>query len=267
MSLRTRLLLVLGAVTIVALAVADVTIYSALHSSLFNQVDMALQQQAERPGLNFGSDQALRCPGTTGGFEGNSGFGPNAGTEGTAPPAPLISSPYYAVVPVGTAPSSNECPALVGGHRYTPRLPTTFTGFSTGTDGTKVTYFTTPSVQKGGPDFEVRVALFPDQTQVIFALPINDTENTLHRLLLIELGVSALAVLAALAGGWWLVRLGLRPLTAVERTAENIAAGDLQRRVPDENDRTEVGRLAKTLNVMLGRIESAFAARLLPRTG
>jgi two-component system OmpR family sensor kinase len=62
--------------------------------------------------------------------------------------------------------------------------------------------------------------------------------------------------------GLWLVRLGLRPLISVERTAEQIAGGDLQHRVPGENDRTEVGRLAKTLNVMLGRIESAFAARL-----
>jgi two-component system OmpR family sensor kinase len=108
----------------------------------------------------------------------------------------------------------------------------------------------------------VRVAVQSDGGELILGTPVNGTESTLHRLLLIELGVSAIAVVLALLAGWWLVRLGLRPLTEVERTAEDIAAGDLRRRVPDENDRTEVGRLAKTLNLMLGRIETAFAARV-----
>ena len=66
----------------------------------------------------------------------------------------------------------------------------------------------------------------------------------------------------ALIGGLWLVRLGLRPLRDMEPTAESIAAGNLTERVPGENDKTEVGRLARTLNVMLSRIESAFSARL-----
>src|SRR5262249_52292294 len=45
-----------------------------------------------------------------------------------------------------------------------------------------------------------------------------------------------------------------------------IADGDLTRRVPDfepgeDPPRTEVGRLGRALNVMLGQIESAFQAR------
>ena len=55
--------------------------------------------------------------------------------------------------------------------------------------------------------------------------------------------------------------MGLRPLADVEDTAERIAEGELDQRVPGENDRTEVGRLARTVNVMLGRIEQAFADR------
>ncbi|MBN9618337.1 MAG: HAMP domain-containing histidine kinase, partial [Actinobacteria bacterium] len=39
------------------------------------------------------------------------------------------------------------------------------------------------------------------------------------------------------------------------------SGGDLSRRVPAGSVRTEVGRLAATLNVMLGQIESAFADR------
>ena len=58
-----------------------------------------------------------------------------------------------------------------------------------------------------------------------------------------------------------LVRASLRPLTDIEQTAEGIAAGDLTRRVPDRDPRTEVGRLGRSLNAMLSQIESAFRAR------
>ena len=66
----------------------------------------------------------------------------------------------------------------------------------------------------------------------------------------------------ALLGGWWLVRLGLRPLEDVEATAESIAAGNLDQRVPGADQQTEVGRLARALNVMLERIQAAFSARV-----
>ncbi len=94
------------------------------------------------------------------------------------------------------------------------------------------------------------------------AQPLGDIVGTLHRLLLVELAVTGAAVLLALAGGFYLVRIGLRPLRDMERTAESIADGNLTERVPGENENTEVGRLARTLNVMLTRIESAFSARL-----
>jgi two-component system, OmpR family, sensor kinase len=66
---------------------------------------------------------------------------------------------------------------------------------------------------------------------------------------------------AALLMGWWLVRVSFAPLRAVEATAEAIARGELAERVPGEEERTEVGRLARAINVMLARIERAFAQR------
>src|SRR5207244_8316746 len=59
----------------------------------------------------------------------------------------------------------------------------------------------------------------------------------------------------------WFVRLGLRPLREIESTAAAIAAGDLSQRVERADERTEVGRLARSLNAMLAQIESAFRAR------
>ena len=61
--------------------------------------------------------------------------------------------------------------------------------------------------------------------------------------------------------GYLLVRNSLRPLAEVERTAQAIAAGDLSQRVPEGDDRTEVGRLSTALNGMLSRIERAFRAQ------
>jgi len=84
---------------------------------------------------------------------------------------------------------------------------------------------------------------------------------TLHHLFLWELAVTAGAIVVALLLGWWLMLVGLRPLTAIERTADTIAAGEFDQSVPGEDKRTEVGRLAKALNVMLGRIQTAFAQR------
>ena len=81
-----------------------------------------------------------------------------------------------------------------------------------------------------------------------------DQTSTLHTLFLIELAVTAGALVFALAAGWWLVRLGLRPLEDVERTADSIAAGNLEQRVPGAEQSTEVGRLARALDVMLERI-------------
>jgi two-component system, OmpR family, sensor kinase len=52
----------------------------------------------------------------------------------------------------------------------------------------------------------------------------------------------------------------------MEQTAEAIAAGDLTRRVPDRDPRTEVGRLAAALNSMLAQIEAAFRARAASET-
>src|SRR5204862_5614952 len=57
--------------------------------------------------------------------------------------------------------------------------------------------------------------------------------------------------------GLWIVRLGLKPLLAIEKTADRIAAGDLSQRVERAESETEVGRLGLVLNSMLDRIEAS----------
>ncbi|MFZ4079563.1 MAG: histidine kinase dimerization/phospho-acceptor domain-containing protein, partial [Microbacteriaceae bacterium] len=59
----------------------------------------------------------------------------------------------------------------------------------------------------------------------------------------------------------FLVTTTFAPLREVEQTAAAIADGDFSQRLPGATPNTEVGRLNRALNVMLGRIDRAFADR------
>jgi two-component system OmpR family sensor kinase len=56
------------------------------------------------------------------------------------------------------------------------------------------------------------------------------------------------------------VHRSLRPLYEVEHTAAAIAAGQRDRRVPERDPRTEVGRLSLAINEMLTQIQQALAS-------
>lgn len=74
----------------------------------------------------------------------------------------------------------------------------------------------------------------------------------------LAIGTGVLLVLGIV--GYVVVDRNLRPLAEVEQTAAAIAAGEWDRRIPQRDSRTEVGRLSLALNVMLGQIQQAFAA-------
>jgi two-component system, OmpR family, sensor kinase len=258
-SLRTRLLLAVGAIAIVALIAADFATYSSLRSFLYSRVDQSLEQYHPNLEQAANSGQALSC-----GFPASGAFNaPGDGGGGQAGPPPnLVGTLFFEVrTPTGSVVDDQQCAAYLGSKSYTPNLPAHITGFSAEPNGEQVAYFTAPSTTEGGPEFRVRASVLQNGDQLVLALPLNDAAGTLHQLVLIELAVTASAIVVALVLGWWLVRVGLRPLADAEQTAEEIAAGNLEHRVPGENDRTEVGRLARAMNVMLGRIEAAFAQR------
>src|SRR5437870_1985433 len=96
---------------------------------------------------------------------------------------------------------------------------------------------------------------------LILATSLSGVDGTLHRLTTIELLVTGAVLIAIAVLGLWAVRLGLRPLDAIGKTAAAIADGDLSHRVERAEERTEVGRLGLALNAMLGQIESAFKAK------
>ncbi len=120
----------------------------------------------------------------------------------------------------------------------------------------------TVEAQDGSVKYRLRVSRPPGGSQLMLvAIPLSGVDDSLGRLLLVE-GLVIVAVLLLLGGlAWVLVRAGLRPLDRMGLTAGAIVAGDLGRRVEDDDPRTEVGRLGGALNGMLGRLEDAFAAR------
>ncbi|HET7568866.1 MAG TPA: HAMP domain-containing sensor histidine kinase [Gaiellaceae bacterium] len=243
LSLRTRLLLGVFVLAGIGLVAADVATYGALRSFLLHRVDQTLEAahpQIEREAL--GIDE--RGPG-----------GPPGGPPGG-------SVEWYQV-------RTLDGRVLRGGFLYDesdspPRLPARISipAGEHDEDGERRTYFTVPA-RTGDESYRVRASVDPvAPNRVLFvAATLKEVGGTLHRLFLIEL-FATLAVLAAIAGlGLWVVRLGLRPLRAIEATAAAIAAGDLSRRVELADERTEVGRLGRSLNAMLAQIETAFRAR------
>jgi two-component system OmpR family sensor kinase len=102
---------------------------------------------------------------------------------------------------------------------------------------------------------------FQQSGTLIAGVDLGDINGTIGQLAYIDLIVSGMVVAALAIAGIAIVRTSLRPLTDIEHTAQAIAAGDLSRRVPEHDPRTEVGRLAQSLNAMLAQIETAFRAR------
>jgi len=92
------------------------------------------------------------------------------------------------------------------------------------------------------------------------AVPLDQVQETVRRLVAIEavVGLIVLGVLGAVA--FAVVRRSLQPLVAVEQAAEQVAAGDLTQRVPESDSRTEVGSLAQSFNAMVAQLETAFAS-------
>ncbi|HEY9350962.1 MAG TPA: HAMP domain-containing sensor histidine kinase [Acidothermales bacterium] len=122
--------------------------------------------------------------------------------------------------------------------------------------------FLTLDATEGPGRYRAVVDVLPNQSgSLVIAVSMDDVDSTVRRLGII-VAVVSLVVLALIAAlGLLVVRLGLRPLGEIERTAGAIAAGDLSQRVPDHDKRTEVGRLGQSLNAMLAQIENAFAER------
>jgi two-component system OmpR family sensor kinase len=268
------LLALLLALVIVGLVVADLATYAALNRFLIRRIDQQLEatwrpvelaiqyparfpNPADGPGGRAEVDVQLRN--RAGAVIGT--YRSRRSSETSMPqiprtlprsgvdPAPRTDGAFFNPPANQTQSAAATTPTSAG-----PNLPAVPNQSGNGT------LHTVGSVG-GGPPWRLRISTLPNGDTLVLALPMRDVAATLHDLRWIELAVTTAVLLAAAAAGFLVVRLGLRPLDDIEDTAEDIAAGDLTRRVSEANPRTEVGRLAVALNAMLSQIESAFGER------
>lgn len=236
MSLRLRLLALVTGLAIVALLAVDTVTYFQLRSSLYRQTDRTVSASAEIVGDAVGSGKQIKPT------ELETLVSATAGLYiGQLQPDRTVRW-HHLGVPRGT----------------TPAPPPSLDHVGPINDREATTPFTVDATEG---DLQYRVAIEPVGTQdaILLATPLDGVNNTLNQLLIIELVVSGIAIAGVLLVGAWLIRVSLRPLARIERTATAIAGGDLTRRVPNPRGNTEVGRLALAFNSMINRIDAAFA--------
>ncbi|WP_067606745.1 sensor histidine kinase [Nocardiopsis listeri] len=170
----------------------------------------------------------------------------------------------------------------------TPPLPTDLRRIVLDTDGEVVSSLGQTENDPGGPDLDdtgaqtlrgragepfdlpdsagegswrVLATEHRDGTLDVLAQSLDAVDGTLSRLVLIECAVGAVLLVVLGVGAVAIVHGQLRPLRRIEGTAQEIAAGDFQRRVPEGDTSTETGRMAVALNTMLEQLSRALHER------
>ncbi len=245
-SLRNRLILAAVVLTALAISASDFAANTALRSYLISQVDQELLS------ISGGSLTRLDRAGIEEENESNEG------------------SPFREFRPLRGVPTSASVTLLDVDGNLIGRV-----GGDLSKEQIAVVGMTISEVQEKGnkpftikgddgqPDVRAVAQVLPTGLgSVIVANSLAEVDRTLNRLGFFFLILGLLALLAIALVSRWIIAISLKPLEAVEETAEAIAAGDLSARLPAAKPDTEVGRLTTALNTMLGRIEESFAARV-----
>jgi two-component system OmpR family sensor kinase len=229
--LRLKLVAALTVLVALALVVTGFAASAALRGYLVQRVDANLVQYVQDPHFAYDpSDSDRDRPRRPGEYAFQA-----AALDGTV-------LRTFAVSTAGASPPRlpRMTPSFVAAHRNGPF---------------------TVSAQDGSQEWRILLVPVRGKGTIAAAAGLADVESTVGHLALLELFIGAGVLLLFGGLGYGVVRSSLRPLVEVESTAEAIAGGDLSRRVPDGDPRTEVGRLSRSLNVMLGQVERSFRAQ------
>ena len=258
MSLRARLLAGVLVLISVALAVAAVSIYEEQRSFLRGRLDGRVIAAVAPISYQLGVDARLLERGNggdRGDRKGSTEIPMNKGLVGFLPSGTygVLLGPGGKVLrgPVTVNYGDKELPA--------PALPSR-PGLAQ--VGRAPQLLTVGSRDRSSLRYRMAaVGLASGSGTLIVAVPLREVDQTLNRLVIVELVVVAVVILVLMAVGWIVIRIALRPLDQMGTVASAIADGDLSRRVSPVTPRTEVGRLGLALNKMLVRIAEAFADR------
>jgi two-component system OmpR family sensor kinase len=115
---------------------------------------------------------------------------------------------------------------------------------------------------------EWRVVAVPKQVSnsteyvtLVVGINLDETDRFIGQYVAVFFGFGISVIILGAALTRLLVTSTFTPLREVEATAAAIAEGDFSQRLPGATPNTEVGRLNRSLNTMLNRIDRAFADR------
>jgi two-component system, OmpR family, sensor kinase len=253
-SLRSRLVLGVVILTAIGYVLSGIVAQSALKSYLLQEVDAqlvsisggTLPRVAEAGIANDRDD-----------YPHIDGHHPKP-TASAQPQSPLQRIPTSTSVTL--LDSTGTVTAELGGDLNASSVSEYLVGF---TPAEAMKYKSLPfTIKTKGTDFRAIALVLPNnQGTVIAAQSLGELDKTIGKLGFFFLLIGLLLVTLVAIASRIVIKIGMQPLEDVEITAEQIAAGDLSARMPDANPHTEVGRLVTSLNSMLARIETSFAAR------
>jgi signal transduction histidine kinase len=90
-----------------------------------------------------------------------------------------------------------------------------------------------------------------------------DKDGHLHmkKLRIVLMVVCLISLVSFFFAGWFFSGKALKPISVVVKKVEDISITSLHLRVPEGNGTDEIGRLAKTFNKMLERLETSFGTQ------
>jgi two-component system OmpR family sensor kinase len=226
MALRTRLAVAAGVILVVLVAIG-VLLPRSVRTAQLEQVDRQLETSL--PALG-GLASGPRGP-----------LGTNAAPRGPASTA--LSDVYLARLSV-----DGQREVLIRPQAISDREPQLPNQTSTIEDG--INAVTVDSTSGAGSWRGVLIAL-PAGGQVLMAVSLDRVDATVQRVSTVVLLAGGVVLVTMAAAGWWLLRLGLRPIAEVTKVAGAIAAGERNRRARTTRPGTEAAKLADAFNVML----------------
>ena len=246
MSLRARLMLAMLVAVVIGIGIVDVVTYTLVTRAQLSLVDQDLERAhppIERAAADSASDRERNVRDAAPGF-----FVELQSATGESELVIPLQRP-------GTEPTLLATDAIP--------VPDGEDGADDG-DGDQprddeAVFATLPST--ADHPLRVRVSRQEDGGILTIGRSMATLEETRERVLLALLAATAIALVVVALLGAWLVRVGLRPLADVERSASEISDTDLDQRVPGANTHTETGRLATGINHMLDRLQGAFDQR------
>lgn len=129
-------------------------------------------------------------------------------------------------------------------------------------DGTPPQSASYQTISLQGEPYRLYSAPIEDNGQLLGTLQIGQNLQAVtsaRQELIVALAlIVPLTLMVASFGGMWLARRALTPIDEITRAAQQISAHDLSQRLNMNLPEDEVGRLARTFDAMLARLEEAF---------